>query len=371
MKTDSSVRAQIAVSVLPRLNSTLCLPLIERCGGIEGFFQESETALQMLYQEFNISSHLFDRAKALRKADEELEHIDKYEIRICSIEDSLYPELLKQCEDVPLVFYYKGNIQAPEKTKYLAIVGTRHSSVRCQNRVDTVLAELYAMDCKPIIISGLAYGIDASAHRASLKYNLRTFAVLGHGLHMIYPASHKTLARSILEADGALISEFPCTATTHPQNFLKRNRIIAGISHATLIAESAEKGGAMSTAQLALAYNREVMAFAGRPDDKYSAGCNRLIKENVAALVDNGLDIATLLNYPVRPTQPYQTSLDLFDTGDKAQVILKLLEEKGDVHIDELSQLSTIPNGELSALLLELELEQKILALPGKRYAIK
>lgn len=371
MKTDSSVRSVIAASLLPRLNSTLCLPLVERCGGIEGFFQESETALQQLYREFHISTQLFDRSQALNQAVAELEQIDRHDIRICSIEDDLYPALLKQCEDVPLVFFYKGNIRIPENTKCLAVVGTRHSSARCQNRVDAVLSELCTLGCRPIVISGLAYGIDASAHRASLKYRLQTFAVLGHGLHMIYPASHKTLARSILEAGGALISEFPCTSVTHPGNFLKRNRIIAGLSHATLVAESAEKGGAMSTATQALSYNRDVMAFAGRPDDKYSAGCNRLIKENIAALVDNGLDVARILNYPIPSQTTGQTTLNLFPHDDNARLILSLLEEKGDIGIDELSLMSCIPQGELSALLLELELEQKVLALPGKRYAIQ
>lgn len=371
MDNESSARTQIAVSLIPRLNSHFCLPLIEKCGGIEGFFQESDKALGTIYKEFNISPDLFDRQTALRNADAESQQMDKYGIRICSIESAVYPELLKQCEDAPLIFFYKGNLQATEKTKYLAIVGTRHSSVRCQEKVDSVLEELCAMGHHPIVVSGLAYGIDASAHRASLKYRLRTFAVLGHGLHMVYPASHRNLAQSILDSEGALISEFPCTAITHPGNFLRRNRIIAGLSHATLVAESAEKGGAMSTARIALSYNREVMAFPGRPEDKYSAGCNRLIKESVAALTENGTDIARLLDFPAQKSHPIQTSLNLFETGDKEAGIITILEDKGDTHIDELSQLTTIPHGELSAILLQLELEGKVLVLPGKRYATR
>lgn len=368
MQTNSSIRTQVAVSLIPRLNSNSCLPLIEKCGGMEGFFQESETTLEIVYREFNISPGLFDRSKALREADRELEWIDQHNIHPCSMEDNIYPFLLRQCEDAPLVFYYKGNLQSPSETKFLAIVGTRHSCSRYQHKVDTVLSELCAMQHHPIIVSGLAYGIDASAHRASLKYGLRTFAVLGHGLHMIYPASHKTLAQSILDSNGALISEFPCTSPIHPSNFLKRNRIIAGLCHATLIAESAEKGGAMSTARLAFSYNRDVMAFPGRFDDKYSAGCNLLIKENIAALIDKGIDIAHILNLPITKPKETQMSLDLFETGEQVNVLLSLLREKGDTHIDELSRISGISNSELSALLLQLELEGKILALPGKRY---
>lgn len=371
MKTESSVRSLVAVSLLSRLNSNLCLPLIERCGGIEGFFLESEKALQALYQESGISPGLFDRQKALKEADLELSAIDKHGIRICSVEDTLYPELLRQCEDAPLVFYYKGTLKAHKKTKYLAVVGTRHSSVRCQEKVDAVIAGLSEMGHHPIVVSGLAYGIDATAHRACLKYGLRTFAVLGHGLHMIYPASHKTLAFSILEAEGAWISEFPCTASTHASNFLRRNRIIAGLCHATLIAESAVKGGAMSTARLALSYNRDVMAFPGRPEDPYSAGCNQLIKENIAALIENAIDVARLLNYRTKTVSPVQTELRFLSDEDKGTRILNLLNKNGDTDIDELAIAIDINGCELQALLLQLELEGKILALPGKRYALK
>lgn len=371
MKTGSAVQMQVAFSLIPRLNSNFCLPLVEKCGGIEGFFLESDAALNILYQEFNISPDLFDRKTALKRVVKELEQIDRHDIRVCCIEDCNYPELLKHCEDSPLVFFYKGELKNDKETKYLGIVGTRHASVRYQEQVDLILSEICRMGHRPVVVSGLAYGIDASAHRASLKYGVQTFAVLGHGLHMIYPASHKNLAQSILESGGSLISEFPCTSTTHPGNFLQRNRIIAGLCHATLVAESAEKGGAMSTARYALSYNREVMAFPGQPGDKYSAGCNRLIKENIAALVENGTDIARILNYPVPKSAPEQTTLDLFGTGEQGSMIIALLEKNGDTPIDELCHLTKIPNGTLSALLLQLELEGKVLTLPGKRYATR
>ncbi|NCE72525.1 DNA-processing protein DprA [Odoribacter sp. Z80] len=370
MKTESSAQAFIATSFIPRLNSNLCLPLVEKCGGIEGFFEESDKALSSLYKTLHISANLFDRKTALTKAKKEMAEIEKHDIRICSIEHHHYPELLKQCEDAPLVFYYKGKFTSPDSNKYLAIVGTRHASSRCQTRVENLIAELCALNFRPVIVSGLAYGIDASAHRASLKHGLPTFAVLGHGLHMIYPASHKNLAENILNSGGALLSEFPCTAPIHPVNFLRRNRIIAGLCHATLIAESAQKGGAMSTARLALSYNREVMALPGRPEDPYSSGCNLLIKENTAALIDNATDIARILNFPISREHPQQIHLEFFDTSEKETILLAVLKEHGDTHIDELHQCMSIPPGELSALLLQLELEGKILALPGKKYAL-
>ena len=371
MRIDSSVRMQVAVSLIPRLNSRFCLPLFGRCGGMEGFFLESDRALDAVYRELGVSARLFDRQKALREADRELEQIDRQDIRICSVESNAYPELLRHCEDAPLVFYYRGDIRVVEKTVLLAIVGTRRASVRCREQVSAVVEELARTGYDVVIVSGLAYGIDAAAHRASLECGLRTFAVLGHGLHMVYPAAHKNLAERILQADGALISECPCIAPVHPGNFLRRNRIVTGMCRATLVAESAEKGGAMSTARIAASYNRDVMAFPGRPDDRYSAGCNRLIKENTAVLVDNVTDVLHLLGVPVAMPQPIPEIPGLFDTGDRAAVLLQLLEKTEDVTADELIRLTSMPEGEVYALLLQLELEGKVLALPGKRYALR
>lgn len=371
MNSNSPVRMLVALSFLPKLNNRLYLPFIEKCGGIEGFFMETEHNLSAACRDFNLSPEAFKRQEVLQKAEKELEQIDKHQISITSIESSNYPALLHQCEDAPLVLFYKGELPPSENNKFLAIVGTRHASVLCQDRVEQIIGELCSMGHFPVIVSGLAFGIDASAHRTSLKYGLKTLAVLGHGLHMVYPATHKGMAGKIIETGGALISEFPCTATTHPTNFLKRNRIIAGLCHATLVAESAIKGGAMSTARLAMSYNREVMVFPGRPNDVYSAGCNFLIKENIAALIENGTDAARILNYPTQTGLPRQTSLNLFGNEDKEQQINGLLQNHSCLHMDELGQLSGMPASELSALLLQMELEGKILALPGRKYSLR
>ncbi len=370
MNRNSSVKARIAISLLPKLNSCIYLPLVERCGGLEGFFLESDQALNQLYRELNIPTDTFNRKTAIQHSEAEIEQLDKHEIQICTIEDGCYPELLRQCADAPLVFFYKGKLKSSPANKYLAIVGTRHASSRCESRVTALVEDLVNLGCRPVLVSGLAYGIDASAHRASLKFGLTTLAVLGHGLHMIYPATHKSMARQILETGGAWISEFPCTANIHPSNFLRRNRIIAGLCHATLVAESAIKGGAMATARLAMSYDREVMAFPGRPEDKYSAGCNFLIKDNTAALVENATDVARILGLKIKGEPSRQPDVRLFDNEDKTAIIMACLEKNGDTSIDELAQFLPIPAGELAALLLQLELEGKILALPGKQYTL-
>lgn len=372
MNTPSSLSMQVAVAFLPKLNSFTSLPLIERCGSIEGIFHESEKAFNALCEEFYLMPQLFPRKEALQKAHQEAELIDKHNIRICTYDSPLFPERLKQCPDAPLLLFYKGKLQSSSRKKYLAIVGTRHASQRCQELVTTVVQDLHEADHHPVIVSGLAFGIDAAAHRASLQHACLTYAVLGHGLHMIYPAAHKSLAEKILAAQGALISEFPCTAPTLPNNFLQRNRIVAGLSQAVLIAESAEKGGAMATARMAFSYDREVMAFPGRPDDRWSAGCNLLIKENIAALVENGSDVMHILGWRNRHRNiSRQMTLDLFDTSGTETTLLQLLVEKSPYSADELSALTSIPAGELSALLLKLELEGKIISLPGKKYALK
>lgn len=371
MNIEHPLQAPVAISLMPKLNSGLYYPLIQKCGGIEGYFLEQDNTLKAIYQKLNIPPHYFDRQKALQEAKKELEFIDKHQIQICSIEDNYYPHLLKQCEDYPIVFYYKGQLPHSNQNKLLAIVGTRHASLRCQEKVESIVKELSQIDPKLIIISGLAYGIDAAAHRACLKYGLNTFAVLGHGLHMIYPASHRYMAEQIIRTGGAWISEFPCIAQTYPVNFLRRNRIIAGLCHATLIVESAQKGGAMATAHFALSYNREVMAFPGRFDDTYSAGCNQLIKENTAALVENCKDIAQILGLSIPKSKPKSTSLSLFDPQEEEQlnIIFQTLQKEGESSIDELIYLTNIPYGQLTTLLLQLELEGKIFALPGKRYS--
>ena len=326
MNIENNTQCQIALSLLPRLNAIFSLPLMDRCGGIRAFFEESEQALAAIYQELEIHTPLPDRAKALEEAKRELEKADLYGIRTCDATEEGYPPLLRECEDAPLVLYYIGNLQTEQADKLLAIVGTRRASSRCQERVDRVIDELCQKGHHPVIVSGLAYGIDAAAHRSSLK---------------------------------------------HPSNFLKRNRIVAGMCQATLVAESAIKGGAMSTARTALSYNREVMAFPGRPEDAYSAGCNQLIKENVAALVENGLDVSRLLGYPEQKPQPQQGELPFFEPEGQASPILSELQKQGEMHIDELARATSIDPASLTALLLQLELEGKIRALPGQKYSLK
>ena len=369
MNNDSNLKMQAGITFLPKLNSRLYLPLIEACGGIEGFFLESEAALNALCLAFQLRKELFNRKKALSMAEKELEYIDRLNIQLCSIEHHQYPFLLHQCEDAPLVFYYKGRLHTDKRT-YVAIVGTRKASEHCSLQVENIIGELHRVCPSLITVSGLAFGIDITAHRASLKHNIPTYAVLGHGLHTIYPTSHKDIAQKLLTQGGALISEFPCQFPILPVNFLQRNRIIAGLCQTTFIAESAVKGGAMATARMAQSYSRDVVALPGRPEDKMSSGCNLLIKQNIAALIENGKDIARILGISIPNCPVEEKTPNLFSDTPEETIILKTLTDQGDTDIDTLNTITRIPIPKLSALLTELELKEKIHSLPGKNYII-
>jgi len=370
MNDNIAIIRQIAIVMAPQLNNRLQLPLLERCGGIDGFFEEKDTTIEALFREAGKTYLPLERKEWLLKAKEEWEVMQKEGIHCCTWEDHHYPHLLQHCEDAPLVLFYKGNLPAAEENT-LAVVGTRKATERGKNRVDSLIKGFVEKGLTPSIISGLAYGIDVAAHNACLRYGLKTYAVLGHGLNMIYPAPHKNTAEKIVAQGGGLISEFPCCAKVLPINFLQRNRIVAGMSAATLVAESPVKGGAMATARQALSYYREVMAIPGRPEDVVSGGCNALIKQNVAALVEQVDDICHLMHWePVAPPQPHQTSIDFFPEDKGKTRIQQLLSEQGELHIDQLQLQSGLPAAELASLLLAMELEGIIMQLPGKIYSL-
>ncbi len=218
-----------------------------------------------------------------------------------------------------------------------------------------------------IVVSGLAYGIDICAHKAALSNNIQTVGVLGHGLKTIYPAVHTSIARSMIN-NGGLLTDFISDALPERNNFLKRNRIIAGLSDATLVVESGIKGGALITADLANSYNRDVLAVPGRPDDQWSAGCNSLIRNNKAALVESADDIEFFLNWKSeKPKSPVQRTL-FSDLDENEKMIFELLVKNGEMNIDAICRLAEIPVYKLSSLLLQMEFKGIVKCYPGNLY---
>jgi len=297
--------------------------------------------------------------------EKELAFIEKHQIQALWLEDENYPDRLRQCEDAPLVVYYKGN-QPLNSAKVISIVGTRHSTYYGQKICEDLLD---AMNCTKdtLIVSGLAYGIDALAHRNALKNNIPTVAVLGHGLDRIYPASHRELATKMLD-QGGLLTEFTSNTLPERSNFPMRNRIIAGMADVTIVVEAAIKGGALITAEIANSYNRDVCAFPGAIYEKSSEGTNYLIKTNRAHMIRGLQDLEYLMNWEISTKAvDQQLSLPLTLTKDQ-QLLFTLIQQKGQLEIDHMIDLTKWPQSKLALILLELEMQSLIHALPGKRY---
>ncbi|MDR0982834.1 MAG: DNA-processing protein DprA [Culturomica sp.] len=366
---ENLLKMQVALNLMTSINSMKCKPFIEHFGGIEGLFMETPQGFEAGCKEFNLRPESVNRKKALKDAEKELPYFEKFNISTCSFEDYSYPFLLHECYDSPLVFFYSGELLR-KPAIYLAIVGTRKASERCRRITEMVVQALSECSEQVIIVSGLAFGIDCTAHKAALKYGMKTYAVLGHGLHTIYPSAHKNLADQIVNESGCLLSEISCNTSIIPAYFLKRNRIIAGLSHATFIAESALQGGSLSTARTANSYGRDILALPGRPEDRMSSGCNLLIKEQIAQLVENGEDVITHLG--LHRIKKSDSMLELFPQ-DKEDVLLimKAIRENSGIHIDELSQKIGLSVSQLSSTLIRLELEDKIISLPANCYMSK
>jgi DNA processing protein len=264
------------------------------------------------------------------------------------------------------VFYFRGSCDL-NSPKMLSVVGTRNSTTRGRELCESIIGNLANGHPDLIIISGLAYGIDISAHKAALANNLQTIGVLGHGFKTIYPSIHRSTAEAILKT-GGLLTDFISDTLPERNNFIKRNRIIAGISDATLVVESGIKGGALITADIANSYNRDVLAIPGRPDDHWSAGCNDLIKTNKAALVESAVDIENFLSWqPEKTKAPVQKTL-FSEMSETEQRIYELIMKEGELTIDHICRFLEIPISKLSSQLLQMEFKGIIKCSPGNVY---
>jgi len=302
---------------------------------------------------------------AIERAKKEMEFCERKHIKIISYSSKDYPSRLKQLVDAPILLFSIGNSHLnPSKT--ISIVGTRKPNIDSLKITESIVDEISIY--KPQIISGLAYGIDKSAHIASLKNNLSTVAVLAHGLDQIYPQAHTNLAHQMIASEGLLITEMPSKTKLHPDLFPRRNRIIAGLSDAVVVIESKVIGGSMSTAQLGRSYDREVFAFPGNPISGNRGGCNALIKRNVAQLVESAEDITCAMKWHKQASKNLPFSYSLFpNLNHQEQEILRVLTGNN-LHIDQLIESTNLPLHLLTLGLLELELKGLITALPGKYY---
>lgn len=303
--------------------------------------------------------------RVLVRAEEELAFVHKNNISPVFLTDKTYPVRLHSCEDAPLLFYYQGN-GTPDAQKVVAVIGTRRNTDYGLRATEDLIDGLQGLDGL-VVVSGLAHGIDAIAHKRCLRMGIPTIGVVGHGLDKMYPAAHRQLAAEMLQAGGVL-SEFPSGTRPDRSNFPVRNRVVAGLSDVTVVVESDEKGGAMITAYLAIGYGREVAAFPGRAYDSRSGGPNKLIRRNIASLITGAPDLLDTMNWG-KSSKVIQPALFAELTEDE-QMLMRLLEGKSGVHADDLAIGTGFSNSKLAAALLQLEMSNKIKSLPGKMYRI-
>ncbi|MBI5219410.1 MAG: DNA-protecting protein DprA [Bacteroidia bacterium] len=364
---DNTLKYKIAVTLIPGIGCILAKKLIAYVGSVEGIFSEKERNLIKIPGIGEYLAREIANQNVLKRAEEELGFIEKKGITTLFYLDKDYPERLKHCNDAPVMLFVKGGVNF-NHPKVISIVGTRNATRYGKEICKDFISEIANRNHDVIIVSGLAFGIDVSAHRAALENGLQTIAVLGHGLDIIYPAAHETVARKILD-QGALVTEFLNNSSFDKQNFVKRNRIIAGISDATIVVESSEKGGALITAEIANSYNRDVFAFPGKINDKYSLGCNKLIKSNKAALIESVNDLEYILGWDTKSDKKdLQQVIPFITLSDDENNIFRLLKDSGEMNIDSISYQLDIPVNTLSALLLNLEFSGLIKSLPGKVY---
>lgn len=356
---------QIALTLVPNIGNVHAKSLVNIYGSAEAVFKAKKKELENIEGIGTVRANSIKAFDNFQSSEEELAFIEKYKITPLFINDKNYPQRLLNCYDSPILLYYRGNADL-NCSKIISIVGTRNNTdygkMVCEKLIENLSGENIS------IISGLAFGIDTIAHKASLKNNLRTVGVLAHGLDRIYPHQNKTLAKQMAE-QGGLLTEFISNTNPDKQNFPKRNRIVAGMCDAVIVIETGKKGGSLITAELGNNYNKDVFAIPGRVNDSKSEGCNYLIKNNKAALINNAADLLELMNWIPQEKKAPKKQRELFiELTEDEKTISDILLQKESVHIDELYFKSSLSSSAVASALLTLEMQGIIASMPGKMY---
>ena len=366
---NENLKYKIALSMLPGIGGVLARNLVAYIGSVEEIFSASVQALQKIPGIGEFNARKIKNSNVLDKAEQELEFIQKNNIQTCFYTDPDFPRRLKNCIDAPVILYLKGDVNLDEQ-RVISIVGTRNATDYGKSVVDDLIKSFAERGSEILVVSGLAYGIDIHAHRSALKYNVPTVGVVAHGLDKLYPALHKETAAK-MQKQGGIISDFHSQTKIDPQNFIKRNRIIAGLADATIVVESAEKGGALITADIASSYNRDVFAYPGRAGDTYSKGCNQLIRNSGANLIEGIDDLEFFMGWELTGTKEAVQSSLFVDLLPEEQKVVDLLREKGELFIDQISAELKLPVSRVSIHMINLEFKNVLIALPGKMYKLR
>lgn len=360
----------IAITLINGVGATTAKKLIAYSGSSKEVFKSKKSTLIKIPDIGEVTAQNIVNQNILERAEQELKFIEKYKIVPLFYSDDEFPFRLKNCADSPVMLYTKGDANLNHQ-KMISIVGTRMASDYGKSFCENFIKEISEKYPEVVIVSGLAYGIDISAHKFSLANKVKTFAVLAHGLDRIYPQNHKTHAKHIVEENGSLITEFLSETIPDRQNFVQRNRIVAGMTDATIVIESGKKGGSLITADIANSYNRDVFAVPGRHGDEMSKGCNFLIKTNRANLLESVADIEYIMGWESSKTNSnVQTQMN-FDLSTEEKLVYTILQQNKELNIDTICQKCELPMSETSAVLLNLEFSGLVKCLPGKIYKLR
>ena len=339
--------------------------LISHCGSPAAVFSDKRDHLLKIegIGSFTLRG-LYDE-KHRKAAEAELTYIQKNNIKYTYFEDASHPKLLKHCTDSPILLFKRGHIDLTQR-KIISVVGTRkitsYGTAFCEKFIEDIAP------LNPIIVSGFAYGVDITIQKLAVKHGLQTIGCLAHGLNQMYPKTHAKYIREV-EKNGGFYTEFWSTSQPEREHFLKRNRIIAGMSEATIVIESAEKGGSLVTADIANSYNRDVFAVPGRTGDTYSAGCNNLIKQQKAHMMTSAADLVYLLNWDVKEKKTPNVQKQLFvELDETEQSIYDYLCINGKQQMDSIALECRLPIFKISSTLLNMEMKGVIRPLPGKLF---
>jgi DNA processing protein len=355
----------LALTMMPKVGPVVARQLIAGCGSVEAVFCEKPRNLLRIP---GIGPAVVNELKPeayLRTAEKELRWAEKKGISVLTWEEPEFPSRLQHVESSPLVLFYKGNADL-NKPRIVSIVGTRSPSAYGKAMCERIVEEL--LPYQPLLVSGLAYGIDAAAHKKCLDTGIATIGVLGHGLDRLYPASHAGLAAAMQE-NGGVLTEFISGTLPDKENFPMRNRIIAAMSDAVVVIESGKKGGSMITAEFANDFNKDVFAIPGQVDLPHSEGTNHLIKFNKAHLIEHASDIAGIMRWEQRSTSKVLQKQLFLELSPLEQRTIDVVKQQNDIHIDVLTFQCALSPGEMAAVLLNLECKGLIKALPGRKYA--
>ena len=366
--------AAIALTKLKGLSLLNARILMEALGSASEVFVHRKDIVSLIPDASKRLVEAFaDVDEAMKMAEEEMAFIEQKRLKVFTLLDEDYPQRLKECEDAPLVLYYCGSANLNSQ-RIINIVGTRKCSEYGREVCNNFIADLKRYYPDTLIVSGLAYGIDVCAHRAALDNGMATVGVLAHGLDTIYPSMHRKIAADMVHQQGGLLTEYTTHTTPEKGNFVRRNRIVAGLCDACIVVESSAKGGSLITAELAMEYNRDVFAFPGRVYDEHSQGCNNLIRRQQATLITCAADLLDAMGWEnplAKTSKPQAVQQELFpDLTDEERALVNTLKSVDDKHINQIAIDANIPYSRASMILFDLEMKGIVKALGGARYKL-